>query len=241
MDPIRLNKYLVDRGVASRRGADKLIDSGKVTVNGALATLGMKVTDHDAVVVDGKAIDAKEPEKVYIAYYKPIGIICTSDPNAHDNIIDAVGYPERLFHIGRLDVASSGLILLTNDGDIVNRILRAEEKHDKEYVVTVDEKITTSFLYDMAHGVIIDDEDDRPTLPADVVQVDDRTFRIILVEGRNRQIRRMCETLGYNVKALKRVRIMHIELGKLNVGEWRHLTKAEEKELLKLTRSNKKV
>lgn len=236
MEPMRLNKYLVDRGVSSRRGADKLIEEGKITVNGVPATLGMKVTDQDAIVFDGKPVSNVEPERVYIAYYKPVGIICTSDPNAHDNIIDAVGYPERLFHIGRLDVASSGLILLTNDGDIVNRILRAEEKHEKEYVVTVDEKITDAFLNELAHGVIIDDEDERPTLPANIVHIDDHTFRITLVEGRNRQIRRMCDSQGYTVKYLKRIRIMHIDIGGLKVGEWRHLTPGEEKELLDLTK-----
>lgn len=230
MDTVRLNKFLVDAGVCSRREADRLIALGKVKVDGTPAVLGQKVTGNESIVVNGKKVGAPSAKRVYLAYHKPVGIICTSDPKATDNIIQAVNYPERLFHIGRLDVASSGLILLTNDGDIVNAILRAEGKHEKEYVVEVDKRITPSFLAEMHTGVEILG---RKTLPANVVQIDAMTFAITLVEGRNRQIRRMCEALGYAVKRLKRVRVMNVELADLPVGKWRHLTPIEERTLLR--------
>lgn len=229
MESIRINKYLADRGVCSRREADKLVAAGKVTVDGVVALMGQKVAGTEVIVVDSKTLDASKPTRVYIAYNKPVGIISSTDPKAKDNIVDAVGYPERIFNIGRLDVASSGLILLTNDGDIVNKILRAEGKHEKEYVVTVDRKITPDFLNNMRKGVLIDDE---KTLPARIEQSSEYTFRITIVEGRNRQIRKMCEALGFTVQSLKRVRIMHIELGGLKTGEWRHLTPGEEAELM---------
>lgn len=232
MEPIRLNKFLVEAGKCSRREADRWITAGRVAVNGVTAVLGTKVSADDRVTVDGEPVDATPKERVYLAYHKPVGVICTSDPNAQDNIIEAIGYPERIFHIGRLDVASSGLILLTNDGNIVNKILRAEGKHDKEYVVTVDHALTQEFLERMAAGV---DLDGHKTLPARVTQVDEKTFRIVLVEGRNRQIRRMCEVLGYTVSKLVRVRIMHIELSDLPVGRWRNLTPGEVEELLTAT------
>jgi 23S rRNA pseudouridine2604 synthase len=227
---VRLNKFLVDQGVCSRREADRLIGAGQVLVNGAKATLGQKVEGDEAITVQGRAVRTAERPRVYLAYHKPVGIICTSDPKAHDNIIEAIGYPERIFHIGRLDVASSGLIFLTNDGDVVNAILRAEEKHEKEYVVEVDKPVTEAFLRGVQHGVDIGDE--RPTLPAQIEQEGPRTFRIILIEGRNRQIRRMCDAFGYTVKALQRVRIMHMTLAGLQPGEWRHFTAEELKELL---------
>ncbi|MFZ2681641.1 MAG: pseudouridine synthase [Patescibacteria group bacterium] len=229
MDLIRINKYLADRGVCSRREADKLIADGKVLVNDVPATVGQRVTGAENIVVDGKFLDAVKPTRVYVLYNKPVGVICSTDPKATDNIVEAVGYPERIFNIGRLDVASSGLIMLTNDGDIVNKILRAEGKHEKEYVVSVDRKITPDFLDNMRKGVLIDDE---KTLPARIEQLSEFTFRIILVEGRNRQIRKMCETLGFTVQSLKRVRIMHLEIGGLKTGEWRHLTAGEEAELM---------
>jgi 23S rRNA pseudouridine2604 synthase len=229
MEMVRINKYLADRGICSRREADKWVTDGRITINGAVAVMGQKVTGSETIAVDGKVIGTEKPTRVYIAYNKPVGIICSTDPNAKDNIVDAVGYPERIFNIGRLDVASSGLILLTNDGDIVNKILRAEGKHEKEYVVTVDRKITPDFLNNMRKGVLIDDE---KTLPARIEQVSEYTFKIILVEGRNRQIRRMCETLGFTVQSLQRIRIMHIELGGLKTGQWRHLTAGEEAELM---------
>lgn len=230
MEPVRLNKFLVDAGVCSRREADRLIEGGKITVDGQPAILGQKVTGQEKIVVNGKHVGAPTTKRVYLAYHKPVGVICTSDPKATDNIIEAVNYPERVFHIGRLDVASSGLILLTNDGDIVNAILRAEGQHEKEYVVTVDKRITSEFLTEMHTGVEILG---RMTLPAVVRQIDDTAFSITLVEGRNRQIRRMCEALGYEVRRLKRIRVMHIELDDLPAGAWRHLTPSEERTLLK--------
>ena len=229
MDSVRINKYLADLGLCSRREADKLLADGRVKVNGVVAELGQKVSPTDNVTLDGKPVGGKKPERVYLAYNKPVGIICTSDPKAQDNIIEAVGYPERIFHVGRLDVASSGLILLTNDGNIVNKILRAEGEHEKEYVVSVNRKITPDFLQVMHKGVQLED---GKTKPATVTQLSENTFSIILVEGRNRQIRRMCEALGYDVISLQRIRIMNIELGKLRPGEWRHLTPAEEKTLM---------
>lgn len=229
MDPIRINKYLADRGVCSRREADKLVAAGQVMVDGVVAVMGQKVTGAEVILVDGKTVETDKPTRVYIAYNKPVGVISSTDPKAKDNIVEAVGYPERIFNIGRLDVASSGLILMTNDGDIVNKILRAEGKHEKEYVVTVDRKITPDFLNNMRKGVLIDDE---KTLPARLEQISEYTFSITIVEGRNRQIRKMCEALGFTVQSLKRIRIMHIELGGLKTGEWRHLTPGEEAELM---------
>jgi 23S rRNA pseudouridine2604 synthase len=229
MELVRINKYLADRGLCSRREADKLVTAGRIKVDGQVALMGQKVSGQENITFDDQPVAGAKPTAVYILYNKPVGIICSTDPKAKDNIVEAVGYPERIFNIGRLDVASSGLILLTNDGDIVNKILRAEGKHEKEYVVTVDRKITPDFLDNMRKGVMIDDE---KTLPAKIEQISEFTFRIVLVEGRNRQIRKMCETLGFTVQSLKRVRIMHIELGGLNTGEWRHLTAGEESELM---------
>lgn len=231
MEPIRLNKYLVDAGVCSRREADRLITLGKVLVNGARAALGQKVDGSEKIVVKGKLVEKPSSKRVYIAYHKPIGVICTSDPKAKDNIIDAVKYPERIFHIGRLDVASSGLILLTNDGDVVNKILRAEGKHDKEYVVTIDRSVSPEFVQILSAGVEIDG---RKTLPAKVTKLGDTSFAITLVEGRNRQIRRMCEAMHVNVKRLERIRVMNIHLGDLPVGTWRHLTPTEEAQLMRM-------
>lgn len=226
--PTRLNKFLSEAGVTSRREADKLIAAQKVLVNGRIAVMGEKVEDSDEIVVEGRKIERSNKPKIYLAYNKPVGIICSTDPKAKDNIVDAIGFPERIFNIGRLDVASSGLILMTNDGEIVNKILRAEGRHEKEYVVTVDKTVTPDFMSKMRHGVQLED---GKTLPSRVEKIGDEAFSIILVEGRNRQIRRMCETLGYQVKSLVRIRIMHILLGDLKPGEWRHLTPEEEKEL----------
>ncbi len=225
---IRLNKYLVEAGICSRREADRLIESGQIRVNNRLAVLGEKVNGDENIEVRGKIVSKPRNERVYIAYNKPVGIICTSDPKAKDNIINAIHYPERIFHIGRLDVASSGLILLTNDGAIVNAILRAEEGHEKEYEVFLDKPVTDDFLQKMSTGVMIDG---RKTLPTKTKKVGVRTFSITLIEGRNRQIRKMCEALDYKVEALQRVRIMHIQLGSLPTGQWRHLTKEEEQGL----------
>ena len=228
MDPIRLNKFLVESGVCSRREADRLIEACKVKVNGEMAKLGQKVGEKDVVKVAGKVIRTK-PEAVYLAYHKPVGVICTSDPAARDNIIEQVNYPERVFHIGRLDVASSGLILLTNDGGVVNKILRAEGLHEKEYIVRLKRPITAAFVEHMQKGVVLDG---RKTLPAKLARMGADIFSLTLVEGRNRQIRRMCEALGFGVVSLKRIRVMHITLDNLPPGKWRHLTEGERKQLL---------
>jgi 23S rRNA pseudouridine2604 synthase len=194
-----------------------------VTVNGARAVLGTQVADGDEVRVDGQPLRGK-PRRVYLALNKPAGIECTTDRDVPGNIIDFVGYPERIFPIGRLDKDSEGLILLTNDGDIVNTVLRAEHEHEKEYVVSVDRPLTGAFLAGMAAGVPILD---TVTNPCRITQVGRNTFRIVLTQGLNRQIRRMCEHFGYTVRSLRRVRIMHVHLGELPVGRWRALTAAE--------------
>lgn len=229
---LRLNKFLSERGLCSRREADALIAAGRVTVNGAVATLGTQARPDDDVRVDGKPAGAPS-RHVYLALHKPQGIECTTDTRVADNIVDFVGHPERIFPIGRLDKDSAGLILLTNDGDIVNRLLRRENEvdgtHEKEYVVTVDRPLTPDFLARMAAGVPVLD---TVTRPCRVLQTGRNTFRIVLTQGLNRQIRRMCEHLGYNVRDLLRVRFVNIELAGLPEGQWRHLTEAELRGLL---------
>jgi len=219
----RLNKFISDTGFCSRREADKYIEKGLVSVNGAIAAVGTKVTEHDTVLIEGKPLKAK-PKRVYLAYHKPVGITCTTERHIHGNIIDAIRYPERIFPIGRLDKPSEGLIFLTNDGDIVNKILRAGNAHDKEYVVTVNKPITERFLHQMSRGVPILD---TVTLPCSVTQKSKQSFAITLTQGLNRQIRRMCEYLGYEVQTLKRTRIMHIRLAGLKPGQWRLLDEME--------------
>ncbi len=225
---MRLNKFLAETGACSRREADQWIEAGRVTINGAPAVLGTQVNEGDDVRVDGRALGAK-PKRVYLALNKPIGIECTTDRDVPGNIVDFVGYPERIFPIGRLDKDSEGLILLTNDGDIVNTILRAENEHEKEYIVAVDHPLTPAFLAGMAAGVPILD---TVTNPCKVTQIGKNTFRIVLTQGLNRQIRRMCEHFDYRVRRLQRVRIMHVHLGTLPVGKWRELTAAELRGLL---------
>ena len=220
---MRLNKYISETGVCSRREADKWIEAGRVTCNGQVAALGTRVVDGDEVRIDGEPIGAKK-RQIYIALNKPIGVTCTTEAHIEDNIIDLVGYPERIFPIGRLDKDSEGLILLTNDGDIVNEILRAENNHEKEYIVTVDRPITDLSLKMMAGGVKIMGE---LTKPCRVSRIDRESFRMILTQGLNRQIRRMCSALGYKAQRLQRVRIMNIHLGSLSSGQWRHLTDPE--------------
>ena len=220
---MRLNKYISETGVCSRREADKWIEAGRVTCNGALAALGTRVADGDEVRVDGELIGAKK-KQIYIALNKPVGITCTTEAHIEDNIIDLVGHPERIFPIGRLDKDSEGLILLTNNGDIVNEILRAENNHEKEYIVTVDRPITDLALQMMASGVKIMGE---LTKPCRVSRIDQATFRMILTQGLNRQICCMCSALGYKAQRLQRVRIMNIHLGKLASGRWRNLTDPE--------------
>jgi 23S rRNA pseudouridine2604 synthase len=220
---LRLNKYISETGVCSRREADKWIEAGRVTCNGQLAALGTRVADGDEVRIDGELIGAKK-KQLYIALNKPVGITCTTEAHIEDNIIDLIGHPERIFPIGRLDKDSEGLILLTNNGDIVNEILRSENNHEKEYIVTVDRPITDLSLKMMAGGVKIMGE---LTKPCKVSRIDQKSFRMILTQGLNRQIRRMCSALGYKAQRLQRVRIMNIRLGSLSSGQWRYLTDAE--------------
>ncbi|WP_420460305.1 pseudouridine synthase [Neolewinella sp.] len=216
-DSISLNKYLSSTGICSRREADGWIEAGRITINGTVARRGNRVEVGDAVLLDGKPVGGR-PAPVYLAFHKPPGVTSTTDPKDPDNIIDYLKYPQRIFPIGRLDKASTGLILLTNDGDVVNEILRAENEHEKEYIVTVDRPVTPAFLRGMAAGVPILN---TRTAPCAVERLGQRAFRIILTQGLNRQIRRMCAFFGYSVLTLKRVRIMHIELGELPVGQYR--------------------
>jgi 23S rRNA pseudouridine2604 synthase len=220
---MRINKYVSGTGICSRREVDRWIEAGRVTINGELAQLGSTVEPGDVVRVDGQPIGNK-PKHVYIALNKPVGITCTTEGRIKGNIIDFVGHSERIFPIGRLDKDSEGLILMTNDGDIVNKILRAENNHEKEYIVTVDKPITPSFLHGMSTGVHILG---TMTKPCVVTRVEDQVFRIILTQGLNRQIRRMCKAFGYRVMRLQRVRIMNIKLGSQPIGQWRDLTEAE--------------
>jgi 23S rRNA pseudouridine2604 synthase len=220
---VRINKFISETGICSRREADKLIEEGKVLVNGEKAVLGTKVTEADDIIVNGKPLK-KKSKAIYLAFNKPPGITCTTDRSKKDNIIDFIKYPGRIFPIGRLDKDSQGLIFLTNDGDIVNKILRAGNNHEKEYIVKVDKPITPAFITSMSNGVPILD---TVTKKCFVEQVDKNTFRIILIQGLNRQIRRMCDVLGYHVRKLKRIRIMNVTLDGIEEGMWRYLTKEE--------------
>ncbi|EKO3414276.1 23S rRNA pseudouridine(2604) synthase RluF [Vibrio fluvialis] len=224
----RLNKYISETGFCSRREADKLIEQGRVTINGQLPEMGTKVTDNDEVCIDDKPVRSKE-KPVYIALNKPTGITCTTERDIPGNIVDFIGHHKRIFPIGRLDKPSDGLIFLTNDGDIVNKILRAGNNHEKEYVVRVDKPVTPDFIKQMSSGVNILD---TVTLPCKVTQETKFSFRIVLTQGLNRQIRRMCEALGYEVFKLRRVRIMNISLDGIPNGKWRYLTDAEVAEIL---------
>ncbi len=227
---VRLNKYIADSGQCSRREADAIIASGRVQVDGQPATLGQRVGPGQTVTLDGEPVVPLD-EPVYLVLNKPIGITCTTDRRRGDNIIDYIGYPQRIFPVGRLDRDSEGLILLTNDGSIVNKILRGQNRHEKEYRVTVDKPLTADFLRQMAQGVAILG---TVTRPAKVVQEKPRVFRITLTQGLNRQIRRMCKALGFGVMHLVRIRIMHITLGSLPYGQYRHLTHHEVAELRRL-------
>ena len=221
----RINKYLSEIGFCSRRAADRMIDDGRIEINGSIPEMGTKVSEEDEIRVDGKIVQNQNIKKVYIALNKPIGIVCTTDNEVEpDNIVDYINYPTRIFPIGRLDKPSEGLIFLTNDGDIVNKILRARNNHEKEYVVTVDRRITSDFLNKMGNGIPILD---TVTKKCDVKEMSSYKFKITLTQGLNRQIRRMCEFLDYRVIKLKRIRIMDVELGDLRVGEWRDLTQDE--------------
>jgi len=228
MKETRINKYLSEAGYCSRRAADKLIEDGRVTINGEVPLMGTKIVEGDVVKVDGKSVVKKDEKAVYLVLNKPRGIVCTTDTRVEkDNIIDFLNYPKRIFPIGRLDKASEGLILLTNDGDIVNKILRARNNHEKEYIVQVNKPIDNDFVKKMSQGVPILD---TVTRPCKVEQLSRVRFKIILTQGLNRQIRRMCEYLGYHVQQLKRVRIMNIHLDLPN-GKYREMTKEEFREL----------
>jgi 23S rRNA pseudouridine2604 synthase len=235
---VRINKYLSEVGYCSRRAADKLIEQGKVKINGKVPEMGTKVNPGDEVRVKGKLISEPKDKPVYLAFNKPIGIVCTTDTRVEkDNIIDYINYPKRIFPIGRLDKPSEGLIFLTNDGDIVNKILRARNNHEKEYIVTVDKPITKDFIKKMGAGVPILDTVTRKCF---IEQINKNRFRIILTQGLNRQIRRMCEYLGYDVIKLKRIRIMNISLD-VPVGKWRYFTKQELEELNRLCSDSAKT
>ena len=237
-ESIRINKYLSEVGFCSRRAADKLIEQGRVKINGVVPEMGTKVTPDDEVSVDGKIITQPKSTPVYIAFNKPVGIVCTTDTRVEkDNIIEYINYPSRIFPIGRLDKPSEGLIFLTNDGDIVNKILRARNNHEKEYIVRVNRPRNADFIQKMSNGVPILDTITRKCV---VEQIDRFTFRIVLTQGLNRQIRRMCEYLGYDVRQLKRVRIMNVKLD-VPIGKWRNLTEKELKELQALTESSDKT
>lgn len=233
----RINKFLSESGFCSRREADKLIEAKRITINGKIAEMGTKITDADEIRVDGKLIKEKRNKPIYLAFHKPVGIECTTNFNVKNNIVDYINYPERIFPIGRLDKASEGLIFMTNDGDIVNKILRARNNHEKEYIVTVDRPITDRFIQRMGNGVPILD---TITRKCKVEQISKYIFRIVLTQGLNRQIRRMCEYLGYEVTALKRTRIINISLD-IPVGRYRVLTDAEIKELNQLIEPSSKT
>ncbi len=225
---VRINKFLSQAGFCSRREADKFILDERVTINGIVAKMGEKIDPNDDISVDGERISKKPNKKIYIILNKPKGIVCTTDSGVEkNNIIDYVNHPKRIFPIGRLDKTSEGLIFLTNDGDIVNKILRAKNKHEKEYHVTVDKPITHEFIQQMSKGVPILN---TVTRPCEIKRIKDYEFKIILTQGLNRQIRRMCEYLGYRVKKLKRIRIMNIKLD-IPLGEWRYFNDQEFSEL----------
>lgn len=227
---MRINKFLSSAGIVSRRGADKWIEDGRITINGELAELGSRVTDNDEVRADGKLVQ-QEQQLVYLLLNKPVGITSTTESHIKGNVVAFINHPLRIFHIGRLDKDSHGLLLMTNDGDIVNEILREEHGHEKEYIVTVDRPITKEFIRKMESGV---DILDTTTKPCKVKQLGQNKFNITLTQGLNRQIRRMCSALGYTVRDLQRTRILNITLGNLPVGKWRDLSSKELQELFQL-------
>jgi len=233
----RINKFLSESGFCSRREADKLLEEGRITINGNVPEMGTKVSPSDEVRVDGKLVREKTTKPIYLAFYKPVGIECTTNQSVRDNIVDYINYPERIFPIGRLDKASEGLIFMTNDGDIVNKILRARNNHEKEYIVTVNRPITDRFIERMGNGIPILD---TVTRKCKVEQISQYVFRIILTQGLNRQIRRMCEYLDYDVVALKRVRIINISLD-IHVGRYRNLTDEEVAQLNHLIEPSSKT
>lgn len=228
---MRINKYISETGYCSRRETNRLIAAGRITINGKVCEKGADVEPEDIVLIDGKEIPYNDREPVYLALNKPIGIVCTAAEQVEGNIIQYVNYPSRIFAIGRLDKASEGLIFLTNDGDIVNKMMHSEYNHDKEYVVTVDKPVTDEFVRAMSQGVEILDV---VTKPCEVYKHSENVFRIILTQGLNLQIRRMCKALGYRVLKLERIRIMNVTLDGLERGQWRHLEKQELENLLSM-------
>jgi 23S rRNA pseudouridine2604 synthase len=233
----RINKFLSETGYCSRREADKLLEQGRITINGVLPELGTKVTRNDEIKVDGKLILEKKEKPIYLAFHKPVGIECTTNQKVKGNIVDYINYPKRIFPIGRLDKASEGLIFMTDDGDIVNKILRARNNHEKEYIVTVNKPITDRFIKRMGNGIPILDTVTRKCI---VEQISKYIFKIVLTQGLNRQIRRMCEYLGYEVTALKRTRIINISLD-IPVGKYRELSNSEIVQLNKLIEPSSKT
>ena len=236
-NPINLNKYISSTGICSRREAEKLIVDGKVTINGKPTQLGNRVFEGDLVKINGKPLKAK-PKTLYIAFNKPIGIVCTTDSKERKNIVKYINHPKRLFPIGRLDKPSEGLIFLTNDGDIVNKILRAGNNHEKEYIVTVKQPISSEFIQKMGNGIPILG---TVTKKCKVEKINEFTFKIVLTQGLNRQIRRMCEFLNYDVTKLQRTRIMNVELSNLKIGEWRELTSSELDKINKMVSDSTKT
>ncbi len=240
MEEIRLNKYLSEKGVCSRREADRLIEQGRVTVDGRVALMGTKVRPDQVICVGERQVSEGAPRPILLAVNKPVGVVCTTDKRERRNLVDFVGYPERIYPIGRLDKDSEGLILMTNRGELVNQILKASNYHEKEYVVRVNKPVTEGFLEQMRRGVSIRKEEkgrvllDAVTRPCQVERMGKQRFRIILTQGLNRQIRRMCQALGYRVEELRRVRVLNIELGKLPQGHYREVTEEEYARLLEL-------
>lgn len=232
-----LNKYISSTGICSRREAEKLITANRVTINGKPTQLGNRVFEGDVVKIDGRALQPK-PKTLYIAFNKPVGIVCTTDSKERKNIVKYINHPERLFPIGRLDKPSEGLIFLTNDGDIVNKILRAGNNHEKDYVVKVDKSITDDFIQKMGNGIPILG---TVTKKCNVTKISDKTFQIVLTQGLNRQIRRMCEYLGYEVVKLQRTRIMNVKLDRLKIGDWRELTEQELSEINAMVANSSKT
>lgn len=232
-ETVRLNKFLSEKGICSRREADRLVDEGKVMVNGVCAFMGQKVSSADEIVVDGKKVSTKQVKPVLIAVNKPAGIVCTTARfEGEKNIVDMVKYPTRIYPIGRLDKESEGLILMTNLGDLANEISKASNSHEKEYVVTVNNQVTESFLDKMRRGMHLE-ELNADTMPCVCTKTGNREFHIILKQGLNRQIRRMCAACGYRVETLKRIRIMNIHLGNIPQGNFRNVTDAEFDKLIK--------
>ena len=235
---IRINKYLAECGICSRRGADELIDKGAVTVDGIKAERGMKIIPGCEVRVDGKVISGTD-EKIYLAFNKPKGIVCTSEKMEENNVIDYLDYPKRITYSGRLDKDSQGLLIMTNDGDLIDSMMRSRNDHEKEYIVTVDKTITDAILYKMSKGVFLD-ELNVTTKKCKITRVSDNSFSIILTQGLNRQIRRMCRAFGFRVKRLVRIRVMNVKLGDLEVGKYRELSRDEVLRLRELCEGNER-